>query len=209
LDSGALYRVTALAALKRDVPLTDAPRLAELARHLNVHFAEHQQTGVIMLDDEDVSLAIRSERCGAAASEVAALEPVRTALLQRQRDFRRLPGLVADGRDMGTVVFTDASVKIFLTATPEERADRRYKQLKEKGISASLATLTKEIAERDKRDAERPLAPLKAAADAVILDSSGLTIEEVEQHALIVVNRKLSIENCQLKTANRKLNMNR
>jgi cytidylate kinase len=156
-----------------------------------VSFSEETKKAVILLDNENVSDAIRSEQCGAAASRVAVLNQVRSALLERQRNFRQWPGLVADGRDMGTVVFPDARIKIFLTASAEERAVRRYKQLKEKGINASLATLIKEIAERDKRDAERQVAPLKPAQDAIILDSTGLDVDEVRKHVLTIISNKL------------------
>jgi cytidylate kinase len=188
LDSGVLYRLTALAALKNNIPLDEEEALADLARHLSVSFSEDADKTIIFLDDEDVSNVIRSEQCGAGASRVAALSLVRSALLERQRKFRQWPGLVADGRDMGTVVFPDAGIKIFLTASAEERASRRYKQVKEKGIDASLATLVKEIAERDERDAARQVAPLKPARDAIIIDSTNLAIDEVRNYALTIIN---------------------
>ena len=180
LDSGALYRLVALAAEKRGIALDDEVRLTELATQLDVRFQPSRSGDiVIILYNEEVSRDIRSEVCGNNASRVAALGAVRQALLARQRAFRTAPGLVADGRDMGTVVFPQADLKIFLTASAEARAKRRYKQLKEKGLSANLLGLSREIAERDERDMNRPVAPLKPAEDAVIVDSSDMTIEEV------------------------------
>lgn len=180
LDSGALYRLVALAAEKRGVTLDDESRLADLSEHLDVHFRPSPSGDLeIILDNEEVSTLIRSEVCGNNASRVAALGAVRQALLERQRAFLTSPGLVADGRDMGTVVFPQADLKIFLTASAEARANRRYKQLKEKGLSANLLNLSREIAERDKRDMNRTVAPLRPAEDAIILDSSDMTIEEV------------------------------
>lgn len=179
LDSGAIYRVLALAALKHTIDLTDERALAVLAENLNVQFLLAQGQLQVMLEDVDVSLLIRSEQAGNAASKVAALPAVRAALLQRQRDFRQAPGLVTDGRDMGTVVFPDAPFKVFLTASVEVRAQRRYKQLKEKGIGSNLCDLIAEISERDERDTQRQVAPLRPAADAVILDSTQLGIEAV------------------------------
>ncbi|HQU15381.1 MAG: cytidylate kinase [Chromatiales bacterium 21-64-14] len=180
LDSGALYRLVALAAQGAGVPLTDADRLADLARGLPVEFdTAGEGDPRVRLGGVDVSRAIRTEACGDQASQVAVLAAVREALLGRQRAFRRAPGLVADGRDMGTVVFPDARRKIFLTASPQERALRRYKQLKEKGLNANLAALSEEISQRDARDAARPLAPLKPSPDAHLLDTTGLGIEEV------------------------------
>ena len=186
LDSGALYRLVALGALRHDIDLADEAALAEYAAGLDVCF-ELQADGSaprILLEGEAVGDAIRTEACGNAASKVAALGAVRAALLQRQRDFQQAPGLVADGRDMGTVVFPQARVKIFLTASVDERAQRRYKQLKDKGISANLPDLLTEIAERDERDAQRSVSPLKPAADAVVLDTTSLTINEVRDKVL-------------------------
>jgi cytidylate kinase len=173
LESGALYRLLALLSLREGT--VDEMRLASLAQHMDVEFAG----GEVMLEDEDVSDKIRSEPCGVRASEVAKLPAVRAALLERQRAFRRAPGLVADGRDMGTVVFPDAGLKIFLTATPEVRAERRYKQLKEKGIDANLRALSRDLEERDERDRKRTVSPLVPAADSQVLDSSALSIEAV------------------------------
>jgi len=186
LDSGALYRLVALGAMRHDIDLADEAALATYAAELDVQFALQADGSAprILLEGEVVGDALRTETCGNAASKVAALGAVREALLQRQRDFQQLPGLVADGRDMGTVVFPQAGLKIFLTASVDERAQRRYKQLKEKGISANLPDLLTEIAERDARDAGRSVAPLKPAADAVVLDTTSLTIHEVRDKVL-------------------------
>lgn len=173
LESGALYRLLALLSLRGGT--LDPARLAHLAKHMDVEFAG----GEVLLEDEDVSDKIRSEPCGVRASEVARLPAVRAALLERQRAFRRPPGLVADGRDMGTVVFPDANLKIFLTASPEVRAERRYKQLKEKGIDANLRALSRDLEERDERDTKRAVSPLIPAADSQVIDSSSLSIEAV------------------------------
>ena len=186
LDSGALYRLVALGAMRHGIDLADETALAAYAAELDVRFALQADGSAprILLEGEMVGDVLRTETCGNAASKVAALGAVREALLQRQRDFQQPPGLVADGRDMGTVVFPQAGVKIFLTASVDERAQRRYKQLKEKGISANLPDLLTEIAERDARDAERSVAPLKPAADAVVLDTTSLTIHEVRDKVL-------------------------
>jgi CMP/dCMP kinase len=178
LDSGALYRLVALAAAKQGAP--ESPReLAAIAASMEVRFSAHAGAEQVFLGGADVTIALRTENAGAAASRVAAIPEVRAALLQRQRDFARPPGLVADGRDMGTVVFPTAALKVFLTATPHERAMRRHKQLKEKGIDVSLPDLSWDIAQRDARDASRPVAPLMPAADARVIDSTTLTPEEV------------------------------
>ncbi len=181
LDSGALYRVLAQAALLAEIDLADEIALAKIAANLPVTFQIAQNTLTVLLNGQDVSLLIRSEQAGNAASKVAAIPSVRTALLQRQRDFRQAPGLVTDGRDMGTVVFPDAPYKVYLTASAEVRASRRYKQLKEKGIDSNLADLIVEITERDERDQQREVAPLRPAADAIILDSTALGIDTVFQ----------------------------
>jgi len=181
LDSGALYRLTALAALRQGVSLDDEAALARLASALDVAF-EPTAAGEpvkVLLAGEDVTAQLRTESCGDAASRIAIMQPVRDALLQRQRDFRQPPGLVADGRDMGTVVFPDAPVKVFLTASAEERARRRYRQLKDSGVDVSIDDLLKEIRVRDERDMNRSAAPLKPADDAQVIDSTGLSIEEV------------------------------
>lgn len=180
LDSGALYRLLGLAATRAGVALDDPRALAALARRLDVAFPADDAGGQrSLLDGEDVTQAIRSEQAGSAASQVAAVPEVRQALLQRQRDFCRPPGLVADGRDMGTVVFPRAGLKIFLTASVEERARRRHKQLKEQGLGGTLSTLLREIAERDERDANRAVAPLLPAEDAVTVDTTGVPVEAV------------------------------
>jgi len=174
LDSGSLYRLVALKALEGGLALSDESALAAAALALTAAFA----SGKVQLDGRDVTAAIREERVSAAASQVAVHSAVRTALLARQRAFRRRPGLVADGRDMGTVVFPDARLKIFVTATPEERARRRYNQLIEKGISGNIESLLLDIRARDARDTGRPVAPLAPAADAVVLDTTGISIAE-------------------------------
>ncbi|MDC0663509.1 (d)CMP kinase [Marinobacter sp. SS21] len=181
LDSGALYRLTALAALRQGVQFDDEAGLVRVAASLDVSF-EPTPAGEpvkVILAGEDVTDDIRTEGCGDNASRVAVIQAVRDALLQRQRDFRQAPGLVADGRDMGTVVFPDAPTKIFLTASPEERARRRYGQLKDAGLSVNIDALLEEIRARDDRDMNRSAAPLKPAEDAQVIDSTGLSIEEV------------------------------
>ena len=182
LDSGALYRLVGLAALEQGVAMDNAPVLSKLAANLDVRFIDADAArpeGRILLQGRDVSDDIRSETCARAASCVAGLMPVRQALLELQRGFCRMPGLVADGRDMGTVVFPNATVKIYLVASAEERAKRRYKQLKEKGIDGSLGTFLKEIRERDARDSGRSISPLTKAEDAIVIDSTDMTIMEV------------------------------
>jgi cytidylate kinase len=181
LDSGVLYRVLALAALKHGVELENEAALQVLAEHLDVQFAASAlgEPPHILLEGQDVTSTIRTEKIGNSASKVGVLPAVRTALLSRQRAFQEPPGLVTDGRDMGTVIFPAAELKIFLTASPEERARRRHKQLKEKGIDVNLADLVEELRERDKRDQERSVAPLKPAKEAVIIDTDPLTIEQV------------------------------
>jgi len=181
LDSGALYRLVALVVLKRQLDFLDEASISNAAKELDVEFKV--DTGVseaqILLEGRVVGDEIRSEQCGNSASKVAALPAVREALLARQRDFRMTPGLVADGRDMGSVVFPDARLKIFLDASPEERAQRRYKQLKEKGMNANLRDLLAEIKVRDARDRNRSVAPLVAAPGAVLVDSTTQGIDEV------------------------------
>ena len=180
LDSGVLYRVVALAAQERGIDLEDAAALQPVASQLPVEFRD----GQVFFAGRSVDTAIRAEGVSSAASKVAAHPGVRVALLERQRAFRRLPGLVAEGRDMGTVVFPDADLKIFLVASPETRAERRYKQLMEKGLSANIQTLLQEISERDARDRSRASAPLKPAADAYTLDTTELSIEQVVERVL-------------------------
>ena len=180
LDSGALYRVTGQACLIEGVSLGDYPAVAEIARHLEVSFSTAKNGEILVAyKGLDVSAAIRTEEGGRGASKVAAIPAVREALLQRQRELQRPPGLVADGRDMGTVVFPDAPYKIFLNASAEVRAQRRHKQLKEKGIGSNISDLINEISERDERDYNRSVAPLRPAADAIQLDSTSLGIENV------------------------------
>ncbi|PFG08193.1 (d)CMP kinase [Marinobacter sp. LV10MA510-1] len=181
LDSGALYRLTALAAERQGVALDNEPALVAVAASLDVTFEPTPpgESAKVLLAGEDVSAAIRTEQCGSNASKVAVMQSVRDALLQRQRDFRKAPGLVADGRDMGTVVFPDAPVKIFLTASAEERAQRRFSQLLQAGVDVSIANVLDEIRVRDERDMNRSAAPLKPADDAQVIDSTGLSIEEV------------------------------
>lgn len=180
LDSGALYRLTALAAQKHGVALDNESSVAVLAKHLDVQFIP-QDEGLVhtVLEGEDVSNDIRTEEVGAMASKVAALPEVRQALLERQRDFAQAPGVVADGRDMGTVVFPQAPVKIYLTASAEERAKRRFLQLQEKGKAADIEKILSEIIERDERDMNREVAPLKPAIDALVVESTNMSIEQV------------------------------
>ncbi|MCU7846283.1 MAG: (d)CMP kinase [Candidatus Thiodiazotropha sp. (ex Monitilora ramsayi)] len=175
LDSGAIYRVLGLMVDRVDISVDSVGKIAELARSMPLSFDGERA----LLSGEDVTGEIRTETAGNQASKVAAIPEVRTALLAWQRDYAKPPGLVADGRDMGTVVFPQAQLKIFLTASPEERAKRRYKQLKEKGLGVNLAGLIEEIRERDERDSQRTAAPLKAAEDALTLDSTQLSIDEV------------------------------
>jgi len=178
LESGALYRLVALRALQTGTDREEP--LAAIAASMPVVF----QAGKIILDKQDVTEDVRSEACGNKASEVARLPSVRQALLKRQRAFRQPPGLVADGRDMGTIVFPDAALKIFLTADPEVRAERRYKQLIDKGITANLRSLSRDLAERDERDRKRSVAPLVPAPDSQVLDSSALSIDQVVERVL-------------------------
>jgi cytidylate kinase len=190
LDSGALYRLVALSASKAGVALEDVEGLARLAGALDVQFDSNDDGSErIWLDGEDVTNEVRKEETGAGASAVAVIPAVRDTLLARQRAFRQPPGLVADGRDMGTHVFSDAPLKIFLTASAEERARRRHKQLKDKGMDVSLAALSRDIEYRDRRDSERSVAPLRPAEDARILDSSGQSIEAVTQTVLDWVSK--------------------
>jgi len=180
LDSGALYRLVALVVMERRLDTAKTDELGELAATLDIEFrAMPDGEPRILLEGLNVSRKIRHPEVSAQASQVAAIQAVRSGLLQRQLAFRKAPGLVADGRDMGTIVFPDAKLKIFLTASVKERAQRRYKQLKEKGESVNLSRLFHEIEKRDLRDRERPIAPLQPAADAIILDSTSLSIDEV------------------------------
>jgi cytidylate kinase len=189
LDSGALYRIVGLAAERKGVAFDDGRALAELATSLDVEFkpSASGEPSAVVLNGEDVSAAVRSETTGALASKVAVHDPVREALKDLQRSFLTAPGLIADGRDMGTVIFPGAPVKIYLTASAEERAERRYKQLKAKGESVNLAALLKDIQLRDERDMNRAVAPLKPAADAVVIDSTATAVADVFAQVLGIV----------------------
>lgn len=193
LDSGAIYRVLALSAIKQHVALENELELAILAKKILLRFIS-DETGVqVMLDDENVSAQLRLQEIGDAASKIASLPKVREALLQRQRAFRTSPGLVADGRDMGTVVFPQATVKIFLDASPQARAERRMKQLQKKKICAIYDEILHEIITRDERDRNRAIAPLRSATDAFLIDSTDLSIDEVFKQALNIINSKINI----------------
>lgn len=184
LDSGAIYRVLALAAIHHDVAQDNEDALSVLAAHLDVRFEPTELGLQVILEGENVSRDIRTEEVGFAASKVAAFPAVREALLQRQRDFATAPGLIADGRDMGTVVFPQAAVKIFLDASAEERAERRFNQLQEKGFDVSMCALLEEIKKRDHQDRNRAISPLVAADDALTIDSTELSIEQVVENVL-------------------------
>ncbi len=200
LDSGSLYRLTALASQNRGVDLEEESTLeltlAGIALNLAVVFRPVNGEGAggglqILLEDEDVSELIRSEQVAMRASVIAAIPAVREALLQRQRDFLVEPGLVADGRDMGTTVFPSAALKIFMTASAEQRAERRYKQLKEKGISANIASLVADMKARDEQDATRSVSPLQPAEDAILLDTTHMSIQEVTQKVFELAKQRL------------------
>ena len=180
LDSGALYRLTALSALESGIELTNESALAQLAAKLDIRFEGER----ILLSGREVSDDIRAEAVGVAASKIATLAKVRNALVTLQHDFQRLPGLVADGRDMGTVIFPHATLKVFLTASVEARAERRYKQLIEKGFSANMVALLQDLRERDERDTQRPIAPLKPAQGAKLLDTSHMGIDQAVEQVL-------------------------
>lgn len=191
LDSGALYRLLGLAAKRHQVDFANQRSLAVLAAHMDIEFVTQSDNGMkVLLEGEDVTRELRTEETGALASQVAAVPAVRQALLERQRDFARLPGLIADGRDMGTEVFPGAPVKIYLTASAEERAQRRYKELIEKGESVSLAALVEQVRSRDERDMSREASPLRPAADAIELDTSTMPISEVMDAVLNIVSLK-------------------
>lgn len=193
LDSGAIYRVLALAAIHHNIAPEDEEALQPLAAHLDVQFNCDEQCNVrIRLEGENVTNTIRTEQVGSVASKIASLPRVREALLRRQRAFREAPGLVADGRDMGTVVFPGAEVKIFLTADPQERANRRYLELKQKGLDVNIGDLLSEIQARDERDMNRAVAPLKPADDAYLLDSTSKTIDQVLEEVLSFVKKQLN-----------------
>ena len=193
LDSGALYRVLALSAIQMSVNMEDEEALAALALRLNVDFQnpEPGREMIVVLDNNNVSQDIRTESCGSMASRLAAMPKIRAALLDRQRRFRQVPGLVADGRDMGTVVFPNAVVKIYLTASPGERALRRHKQLKEKGFDVNLAQLSVEIAERDARDSQRTVSPLRPADNAAVIDTTNLAQADVIRRVSMLVSQRL------------------
>ncbi|MXR67339.1 (d)CMP kinase [Shewanella sp. JBTF-M18] len=192
LDSGAIYRVLALAAIHHNVELDNEASLALLAAHLDVQFISANGNGIkVVLEGEDVSHAIRSQQCSNAASKVAAFPRVREALLRRQRAFAEAPGLIADGRDMGTVVFPTSPAKLYLTASAEERAQRRYNQLQDKGFDVNIDRLLAEVVERDERDMNRPVAPLVPAEDALVIDTTGIGIDEVVELALSHIKAKL------------------
>ncbi|WP_141452668.1 (d)CMP kinase [Pseudoxanthomonas sp. z9] len=189
LDSGALYRAVGVAASWADLDISDPAALVRCTFDTQVRFQDGPQGLRVIVDDVDATEELRLETTGALASAIAAIPEVRSALKERQRAFRQLPGLVADGRDMGTVIFPDASYKVFLTASAEERAERRYKQLKDKGVSVTLDGLLREILARDARDAQRTVAPLRPADDAVHIDTTGLGIDEVVGRVLAIVSR--------------------
>lgn len=204
LDSGALYRLVAFGSQNNQLSLNNEDDIADYASNLDVEFklvnvkpvaekGQHSQELRIILEGNVVGAELRTEVTGNAASKVAAMPKVRQALFQRQRDFRQNPGLVADGRDMGTTIFPDAKVKVFLTASAEERAQRRYKQLKDKGISGNLAALLRDINERDERDSQRSASPLKPAGDAVIIDTSDLSIEQVVEQVLAICKKGFDV----------------
>ena len=189
LDSGALYRLVAVAAMDRDVSVDDEEALGKVARSLDVNFGISEEGMVVLLDGNYITGRLRSESVSIFASRIAAFPVVRSALVVRQRAFRKLPGLVADGRDMGTVIFPDAKLKIFLTASAEARAERRYKQLKEKGESVNLTRLFQDIKLRDERDSTRAVSPLRPAEDAHVIDSTELSINEVLQEIHVLLNK--------------------
>lgn len=191
LDSGAIYRVLGVAALHHQIDAEDEAGLIPLASNLDVSFDTQNGENRIILEGEDVTQSIRTEEVGALASKIASLPSIREALLRRQRAFREAPGLVADGRDMGTVVFPEANAKIFLTASAEERAQRRYNQLKESGHDVSIGRLLADIKARDERDTNRNVAPLKPADDALVLDSTELSIEQVLDLVIEFVNKQI------------------
>lgn len=190
LDSGAMYRLCGLACLKANIPFEDEARVAHIARNLNIDFKVVEGGLETYLNGQEVTQELRTEQGGAAASKVAAIIAVRDALKQRQRDFAKAPGLIADGRDMGTVIFPDARLKIYLTATAEERAARRFKQLQEAGEAVNLAAILRDIQARDDRDMNRPVAPLKPADDATIIDSTNMSIDAVFEAILQLIEKR-------------------
>ena len=190
LDSGAIYRVLALASIHHQIEPSDEDSLIPLAAHLDVQFLSTETSSKIILEGEEVTQSIRNEEVGGIASQIAALPRVREALLRRQRAFRQLPGLIADGRDMGTVVFPDAEIKVFLTASAEERANRRYLELKQKGHDVKIGDLLTEIQARDDRDTNRSVAPMVPAEDAIEVDSTSISAQEVFEQLIDVVEAK-------------------
>ncbi len=196
LDSGSLYRITALQVARHfpdnEVSSLKESQLTDIIDNLNISYVEKNAQLMILLDDEDISELIRAEEIGEKASKIAVIPAVRKALLNRQRDFLQAPGLVADGRDMGTVVFPDSPLKFYLTASPEERAKRRYKQLKDKGIDVNLPSLVEDLRQRDDRDMNRDTAPLKPAPDATIIDTSSLNAKQVTDEVMRRVNQVLN-----------------
>ncbi|MEO0345620.1 MAG: (d)CMP kinase [Pseudomonadota bacterium] len=194
LDSGALYRLTALAAARRGIADDAVDELAHVAAELDVEFGTDESGDErVLLEGDDVSLEIRTETCGERASIIAALGPVRDALVDRQRAFAQAPGLVADGRDMGTRIFPQAAVKVFLTASAAERAERRHKQLMGKGITVTIATLLRDIEQRDERDQSRAAAPLRPADDAMVIDSTSMSVDAVVATVLALKNARLGL----------------
>lgn len=192
LESGALYRVLAYASLKANIPLDDVERLIELATVLPVKFASHDESRILW-SDRDITDEIHTEECGNLASKIAAIPTIREALLSRQRVFSAPPGLVTDGRDMGTVVFPQAELKIFIVADRQVRAKRRYSQLKEKGINVTLEGILSELTERDYRDEHRVVSPLKPAQDSILLDTTSLNIEETFEQVMIWVQKVFGV----------------
>lgn len=193
LDSGAIYRVLALASIHHQVDPSDEESLIPLAAHLDVQFQSTNSSSQIILEGEEVTLSIRNEEVGGVASKIASLPRVREALLRRQRAFKQLPGLIADGRDMGTVVFPDAEIKVFLTASAEERADRRFKELKEKGHDVKIGDLLSDIKARDERDTNRSVAPMVAAEGAICIDSTAVSAQEVYEQLIQVIEKTFNI----------------
>lgn len=191
LDSGALYRLTAVAGFQKQVDLQDVAAITDVARYLDIQFQVGEKGVIALLENVDVTRDIRQEKAGMGASVVASIPSVRDALLDRQRAFRQFPGLVADGRDMGTTVFPDAQVKVFLTASAEERAQRRYKQLIDRGESANLRALLEDIKARDQRDMDRSASPLKPATDALEIDSTSMSIDAVLAKVLGLVEQRI------------------
>lgn len=194
LDSGSIYRILAYASLQRGIDLSDSQAVVMLVKELDVHFEYDEHKVHITLNNQEITNLIRTEACANAASKIGALPQVRLALVDKQRSFRQQPGLVTDGRDMGTAIFPDADIKLYLNASAEERAKRRYKQLKEKGIHVSLGAVQRDLIERDQRDIERAASPLKPASDAILIDTTEMDIEQVFKYVLNLIKSKLSID---------------